>query len=150
MIHSERTREIDATPEEVWAVLGRFMHIDEFHPAVASVDPLTTETEGVGAKRHCDFTDGTSVDEEVVSWEPNHMYRVRMTEFSMPLKEAFAELSVEPLGEGRARAKMAMEFQPKYGPIGWLMGQTMIKMMTRKIFDVTLRALDRQVHANRS
>ena len=46
MIHSERTLEIDDTPDAVWAVLGRFMHIDEFAPLIKSVDALTTAKTG--------------------------------------------------------------------------------------------------------
>ena len=48
MIHFERTLEIDATPDAVWAVLGNFMHIDEFAPEIVSVDALTDGEDGVG------------------------------------------------------------------------------------------------------
>lgn len=47
MIHYERALEIDATPEAVWAVLGRYMHVDEFAPLVKSVDALTSGEDGV-------------------------------------------------------------------------------------------------------
>ena len=40
----------------------------------------------------------------------------------MPLEEAHATLSVEPLDSGRSRMKMAMDYRVKFGPIGWLMG----------------------------
>ena len=40
MIHFERTLEINAKPDAVWAVLGNFMHIDEFAPEIESVDAL--------------------------------------------------------------------------------------------------------------
>ena len=61
MIHHERTLDIDATTDAVWAVLSRFMHIDEIAPLVTSVDALTEGEDGVGSKRRCNFDDGTSV-----------------------------------------------------------------------------------------
>ena len=135
MIHDERTLDIDATPDAVWAVLERFMHIEEFAPLIKSVDALTGGEDGVGSKRRCHFDDGTSVIEEVTKWEPGRSYRVRLTELkSMPAHEVHAEITVEPLDDGRSRVFWAMEYTMKYGPFGWLLGQTMVKIMLGKIF----------------
>ena len=71
MIHNQRTTEVDATPQEVWAVLGRFMHIQEFAPRIRTVDALTDGEDGVGSRRRCNFEDGTSLVEEVTEWEDN-------------------------------------------------------------------------------
>ena len=110
MIHYERILDIDATPDALWAVIGRFMHIDEFAPLVKSVDALTDGEDGIGSKRRCNFDDGTSVVEEVTQWEANRRYRVRLSEMTaMPLNEAHAELSVEPLDSGRANSSMCMK-----------------------------------------
>ena len=151
MILNERTLDIDATPDAVWAVLGRFMHIHEFSSRIDSVDALTDVDGGVGSKRRCHFSDGTSVVEEVTEWEDNRRYRVRMSELTaMPLHEAFRELSVEPLEGGRSRTKMAMDYRVKFGPFGWVMGQTMMKMMMGKIFDGVLKGLADKVRSNRT
>ncbi len=151
MIHNERTLDIDATPDAVWAVLGRFMHIHEFSSRIDSVDALTDVDGGVGSKRRCHFSDGTSVVEEVTDWGDNRRYRVRMSELTaMPLHEAFGELSVEPLEGGRSRTKMAMDYRVKFGPFGWVMGQTMMKMMMGKIFDGVLKGLADKVRSNRT
>ncbi len=146
MIHFERSLDIDATPDALWSVIGRFMHIDEFAPLVASVEALTDGEDRVGSKRRCNFDDGTSLAEEVTIWEPNRMYRVRMSEMAaIPLHEAYAEISVEPLDKGGARVTWGMDYRVKYGPVGWLMGQTMIKMMMGKIIDGNLRGLSDKV-----
>jgi len=141
MIHNERTRDISAPPEAVWRLLGRFMHIGDFHPRIASVDALTEGEPGEGSSRRCNFKDGSSVVEQVTSWESGRRYRVRLSEYSMPLKQAFAEFSIEPAGDGKTRARMAMDYQVKFGPLGWLMGQTMIKSMKGKVFDVVIDGL---------
>ena len=151
MIHCERTLDIDAAPDDLWAVIGRFMHIDEFAPLVKSVDALTEGEDGIGSKRRCNFDYGTSVVEEVTKWEPNRRYRVRLSEMTaMPLHEAHVELSVEPLDNGRARVKWGMDYHLNFGPLGWLFGQTMMKLMMGKILDGKLKGLADKVRSNRS
>lgn len=150
MIHYERTLEINATPEAVWTILARFMHIDEFAPLVKSVDVLTDGEDGVGSKRRNIFDNGTSVVEEVTEWETNHRYRVRLSEMStMPLHEAYAEVSVEAIDNGRSRVNWAMDYRVKFGPFGWLLGQTMMKLMMGKIIDGNLKGLADKVGLHR-
>lgn len=142
MIRQQRSRDIDVTPETVWAEISRYMHINEFAPFVDSVDALSDRDSGVGAKRRCNFDNGSSMVEEVIAWTPNRGYRVRASEMDpMPLHEAVAELSVTPLGNGRATVTWSMDYRVKYGPLGWLMGQTMMKMMMGKVLDANLKGL---------
>ena len=146
IIHYERVLEIDATPEAVWAVLGRFMNIDEFAPLVKSVDALTSGDDGVVSKRRNNFDNGTSMVEEVIEWEVNHRYRVRMSETgSMPLEEASAEASVLPIDNGKSKVKWSMDYRVKFGLFGWVLGQTMMKMMMGKIIDGNLKGLSDRV-----
>lgn len=149
MIHHERHLEIDARPETLWAVLGRFMHIDELAPAVTSVDALTQGADGVGSKRRCHFENGTSLVEEVTSWTENKGYSVRLSEMdAMPLTEAHAAIAIEPLLGHRARVVWSMDYRVKYGPLGWLMGQTLMKMMMGRVLDDNLEALAEKVQSN--
>ena len=69
MIKLQRQHAISASPEAVWAVLGDFMNIDRFAPEIAKVDALTEGENGVGSRRRCHFANGTSLVEEVISWE---------------------------------------------------------------------------------
>ena len=151
MIHYERSLDIDASPEAVWAVIGRFMHIDEFAPLIKSVDPLTNGEDGVGSKRRCNFDDGTSVVEEVTEWDANSSYRVQLSEMTaMPLHEMYSALSVAPTDNGRSRVKWEMDYRAKYGPFGWLLGQTIMKIMMGKILGGNLNGLAKKVREGQS
>ncbi len=152
MIHFERTLKIDATPDDVWAVLGRFMHIDEFAPLIKSVDALTEGEDGIGSKRRNHFDNGTSLVEEVTEWDANRWYhRVRLSEMSaMPLHEAYSAMSVEPTDNGRSMVTWDMDYRVKFGPFGWLLGQTMMKMMMGKILDGNLKGLANKFESNRT
>ncbi len=150
MIHIERSLEIDATPDAVWAVISRFMHDDEFAPLVTSVDALTQGEDGVGSKRRNHFEDGTSLVEEVIVWEPERKYhRLRLSEMSgAPMHAAEADVSIEPTENGRSLVTWGLDFQMKYGPFGWLLGQTMLRMMMGKIIVGNLKGLAERVGSN--
>lgn len=147
MIHVERSLTIDAAPEAVWAVLGRYMHIDEFAPEITSVDALTTGENGVGAKRRNHFKNGTSLVEEVTEWKPGKGYSVKLSDMAaMPLREASGEIYITQTGGG-SKVSWAFDFRAKYGPFGWLMGQTLMKMMMGKVIDGNLKGLAGKVLA---
>ncbi|NRB20970.1 MAG: SRPBCC family protein [Rhodobacteraceae bacterium] len=151
MIHHQRTRDIQATPDAVWAVIGRYMHIDEFAPLVKSVEALTDGDDGIGSKRRCHFDDGSSVVEEVTAWEVNSRYRVCLSEMAaLPLHECHAELLLTPMMNGQTRVIWSMDYRVKFGPLGWLLGQTMMKMMMGKILDGNLEGLADRVRSNRA
>ena len=147
MIHHERSRTIDAAPDAVWAVLSRYMHIDEFAPQITSVDALTDGEAGLGSKRRNHFANGTSVVEEVTDWKPGSGYAVRLSDMAaMPLQEAGSEIRISPTG-GKSKVTWTFDYRVKYGPLGWLMGQTMMKIMMGKIIDANLQGLAEKVRA---
>lgn len=150
MIHFERSLTIDAAPDEVWDILGRIMHIDVFAPEIVSVDALTSGADGVGSKRRNTFKNGTSLVEEVTDWSPGQGYTVKLSDMAaMPLHEASADVRIIPVG-GQARVTWSFDFRVKFGPLGWLMGQTLMKMMMGKIIDGNLQGLAEQVRKERN
>jgi carbon monoxide dehydrogenase subunit G len=152
MIHFERTLEINATPEAVWAVVGNFMHIDEYAPEIVSVDALTNGKDAIGSKRRTSFKNGTSLVEEVTEWDANRRYhRFQLSEMeSMPLHEAYSAISIEPMDKGRSMVTWDFDYRVKFGFFGWLLGQTMMKMMMSKIIDGNLKGLADKVGSNRT
>ena len=149
MIHIQRTRTIDAPPEAVWAILGRYMHVDEFSPLITSVDALTDGEDGLGSKRRNHFENGTSLVEEVTVWEPNKCLTVRLSDMAgTPLRDAYAPTTIEPLDGDRSKVTWGLDIQVKYGPLGWLLGQTMMRMMMGKIIDGNLKGLADKVRSN--
>ncbi len=150
MIHHERNLIIDAAPDGVWAVLSQYMHIDEFAPQITSADGLTDGEVGLGPKRRNHFANGTSVVEEVTTWKPGSGYTVKLSDMAaMPLHEANSEIRITPTG-GKSKVTWTFNYRVRYGPIGWLMGQTMIKMMMGKIIDANLKGLAGKATTSRS
>ena len=147
MIHFQRSHTIDVAPEAIWAVLGRYMHIDDFAPLINSVDALTEGEDGPGSKRRNHFANGTSVVEEITSWDPGKGYTVKLSDMAaMPLHEASSKVFITPEG-GRSIVTWTFDYRVKYGPLGWLMGQTMMKVMMGKIIDGNLQGLEDRVRS---
>ena len=145
MIHMERQLVIDASPETVWEPLSRYMDVDEFCTGISRVDALTTGEDGVGSKRRNNFPNGSSLIEEVTEWSVNRGYNVRMSEMlGLPMKETTAFVRLEPVG-AKTRVVWGMDFSMKNGPLGWLMGQTMMKFFMGKTIDGNLQGLAKTV-----
>ncbi|KPA22225.1 Polyketide cyclase / dehydrase and lipid transport [Shimia sp. SK013] len=141
MLKIERSLEIEATPEQVWAVMGRFMHIDAFAPEVARVEALTVGEDQVGSQRRCHFTNGQALVETVTAWDAGRGYSVALSEMgSMPMSAASAELRIEAVGN-KARVVWGFAGKMKFGPLGWLMGQLMLKPMMGKVIAANLEGL---------
>jgi len=68
---------------------------------------------------------------------------------AMPLLEASSEVRIIPTG-ARSKVTWTFDYHVKYGPLGWLLGQTMMKLMMRKIIDGNLEALANKVRSNQS
>lgn len=149
MIRAENDLIFDATPEAIWAELSRFMHIDEFCDGIERVDALTKGEDGLGSKRRNHFAgDNGSMVEEVTEWNANKGYKLRLSEMTkFPAKEATAFITLDPVG-GKTRVIWGMDFRMKMGPLGWLMGQTMIKSMMRKVIGENLKGLSDKVRSN--
>ncbi len=90
--------------------------------------------------------------EEITGWEPaKRKYRLQMSEMaSMPLHEAYSAISVEPTDNGQSMVIWDMDYRVKFGPFGWLLGQTMMKMMMGGILDGNLKGLAGKVRSNRT
>lgn len=141
MIHFERSLTLDASPDAVWEVLSRYMQIDAFAPQITSVEALTTGEPGPGAKRRNHFANGTSLVETVTDWRPGKGYSVELSDMAaMPLSAAQSDIRIAAVG-GRTRVTWTFDYRVKYGVLGWLMGQTLMKMMMGKVIDGNLQGL---------
>ena len=66
----------------------------------------------------------------------------------MPLHQAHAAIAIVPSGEHRVRVRFSMDYRMKYGPFGWLMGQTLLKMMMGRVLADNPRALAAKAEPN--
>ncbi len=136
------TRVIHATAEAVWEVLRDVTTIARFHSAIASVDLLTQSPTGLHAARRCNFRDGTSVREDVTELEEQHRLRFELSEFAMPMKRLQAEFRLAPGAPGSTEVTFEIFFEPKFGPLGKMLGALAIRGQLVKVGNKLLAGLD--------
>ncbi|MGI9400288.1 MAG: SRPBCC family protein, partial [Rhizobiaceae bacterium] len=106
--------------------------------------------DGTGSRRRNHFENGTSVIEEVTSWQPGKGYTVKLSDMAaMPLHEASSQISIAPEGD-QSKVIWSFDYRVKYGVLGWLMGQILMKMMMGKIIDGNLKGLADKVRSNQT
>ena len=143
MHHVHVDRVIDRPADAVWAILDDFGSVFRYHPLVKKSEIINGIGSGLGAGRVCHFEDGNTIREEITAYEPGRGYEVEIVDpGKFPLKRAVAHLSVEPLGDARSRVGFDMDFRPKFGPLGWIMGKTLMVPKFRKILGLVLEGLE--------
>ncbi|MCI0543125.1 MAG: SRPBCC family protein [Actinobacteria bacterium] len=99
------TIDIDATPEQVWAVLGDIGAVDRWIPGVTSVavDGMT---------RVCTFEDGHTQDERILEYSPDtRSYRYHIEGAPLPVTDNTGRFSIDANG-GQSRVMWESSFEP--------------------------------------
>ncbi|KAJ8904848.1 hypothetical protein NDN08_001362 [Rhodosorus marinus] len=127
-MHMKITREVQVSAEKCWELLGDFSNIYHIHPMVKTSTPLSENDRGLGAIRQCDMYDGNSIQEKVIEWDEENMsYTITLIKGSLPINQMNAKVSVEANGGTQSALVCDVEFDPKHGFIGKLMGQLIMK-----------------------
>lgn len=132
-----------APVNRVWDIISNYGDVYLYHPKVKSAPILSNNDKGIGAKRRCVFYDKSSVVEEVTNWNEGRSISVVLSEMtSMPLKRANATIQVEAVDSETSTLSIDMNFDVKWGPLGWVMGKLMIRPMMKKMFTNVLKGLE--------
>ena len=73
--------QIDASREQVWAVLADLEAVQHYDRAITNAHYTSEARDGVGAARQCDFDEGY-VRERVTEWKPGEGYALNVYEGS--------------------------------------------------------------------
>ncbi len=99
------TIDIDATPEQVWAVLGDIGSVDRWIPGVTSV---TVD----GLTRVCSFEDGHTQDEQILDYSTEtRSYRYVIEGAPLPVADNTGSFKIEE-ANGQTRVVWKSSFQP--------------------------------------
>lgn len=90
--------------------------------------------EGAGMVRRCWDTQGGSWRETCSAWLPGREYRmvVDTSDYPYPFTAMAGRWSVEPDGDG-SRIRMLFDYRLPYGPLGSLLGRTLVARKFRPV-----------------
>ena len=128
-----REIKINASQKEVWDILADFGGIYKFNPGVPSSHSTSPGNGGLGATRHCDLLPAGSVEERIIEWHEGRDYKIEIYagKGTPPFKTAVGHLSVQPDGSG-TQVRMHFEYRLKFGLVGKLMDQMLVKRQFSK------------------
>jgi len=142
MTQLSTTAAVHAPLARVWETIADVGTIAEWHPGVEHSPVLSTQRSGLGAVRRVELYDGSSSVEEVTSLEEGRSLSVTMSDHTMPLSRGVATFALEPDGDDRTLVTMTMDYDMKYGPLGWLMNAVMLKPIIGKLLVSVVSGLD--------
>ncbi len=139
-----REIQIDIPKEKVWQVMADFGGVQNYNPNVKKSYATSKANGGLGATRHCDLTMfGASVEERITDWQEGRKYTIEVydSKKAPPFKESVAYLAVRDDGRGGSIVTGAFYYALKFGPIGFLMDQLIVKSQFEKGFTRLLAGL---------
>ncbi|NQZ22969.1 MAG: SRPBCC family protein [Colwellia sp.] len=139
--HTENTIKVNAPAEKIWQILEDFSSVEKFATTIKSSPIVNDINSGLGAKRLCTFNDGSSLVEEIIEYQEGQGYKMVLSEYSLPLKSMHAEMKVTAIDENTSEIYMAANFVVKAGPLGWLMGQLIMRPVMKAVFKKLMTGL---------
>lgn len=145
------SRDMPYDADRVFSLLDDFSNTWVYHPIVRSSDSVNGIERGLGAARRCELYDGQSVQERVTEHDPGaRRYVVEVFDHGpFPTRHMVVTIEVEPTGAEACRVSYTQEFQVKYGPMGWLMGELAMKRAMGKMLGSLLEGVERHLETGR-
>jgi hypothetical protein len=140
-LYVEETLPVTVDSDAIWNVLKDFSSVQNYSLGVKSTQILGGPTAGLGCRRRCQFYDKTSVIEEITQYKEGEYFRMKLSEYSLPMQSLEAFLRVVPNGSGQSKVSMGIDYLPKGGAIGRVLGQYLMKPMLRKMLRKNLLGL---------
>jgi Polyketide cyclase / dehydrase and lipid transport len=140
--------EIDAPcpPERVWALLADLEAVQTYNPGVRLATIRGVQRTGVGATRVCELKPSGRVVERVTHWEEGRALGLEVAESDWPIRFMRWVTRVEPKAAG-TRISQDLEYQVKFGPVGWLLDRLAMERKLRASLDAIFEALVRRAAA---
>ncbi len=108
-VEVERKQTVPATPEQVWAVVGDFGALADWHPGVATCD---VERHGEVIHRHIRTVDGGEILERELGDHPDdHSYTYEILSSPLPVRDYRAIFRVVAAPEG-SKVIWSSTFEP--------------------------------------
>ena len=133
-------------PERLWELLSDLEAVQRYNPGVRSAAIEGPQRSGVGARRSCELAPRGRVVERVTHWEPGRAVGLEVAESDWPIHFMRWVTRVEPIGGG-TRLTQSLEYQVKFGPLGWLLDRLVMKRKLTATVDAVFASLVRHAEA---
>lgn len=134
-------------PERVWALLADLEAVQHYNPGVRHAAVLGAPRAGVGARRSCELLPRGRVVERVTHWEEGRAVGLELESHDWPVDFMRWVTRIEPHGGG-TRIAQSLEYQAKFGPLGWLLDRVVMKRKLTASLDAVFESLARHAECS--
>ncbi len=127
-------------PEQVWALLSDLEAVQRYNPTVRSATVQGARRTGVGAERTCELVPKGRVVERVTHWEDGRAVGLEVAESDWPIHFMRWITRLEPTGAS-TRITQSLEYEVKFGPLGWLLDNLVMKRKLISTLDAVFASL---------
>lgn len=127
-------------PEQVWALLSDLEAVQRYNPTVRSATVQGARRTGVGAERTCQLVPKGRVVERVTHWEDGRAVGLEVAESDWPIHFMRWITRLEPTGAS-TRITQSLEYEVKFGPLGWLLDNLVMKRKLISTLDAVFASL---------
>lgn len=129
-------------PDRVWALLADLEAVQRYNPGVRSAKIEGTQRAGVGASRSCELRPSGHVVERVTHWEDGRMVGLEVAKSDWPIHFMRWVTKLESHSKG-TRITQELEYRVKFGPLGWLLDNLVMKRKLTATLDEVFDSLAR-------
>jgi len=117
-------QELNLPAETTWEVLADFSNDRRMHPHVKNMERMGELERGVGAARKIHLHGGSCMTEKVTAWdEAAREYTLEVFRSPEQKKRFGAKVKVEECEAHKSKAAVVVDYDPKYGCCGELLGR---------------------------
>ena len=129
----------------VWKTVALdFGNVSNYNPEIKSSTFDSSLMKGVGTKRHYNTNDGGFLKEEIIEWNENENFKLKLTESSFPMAMIESKFSFQENGDS---TKITQEFWYRMkSPMGFLSG--LMKGKMKKTLENGLSGLEEHLKTN--
>ena len=130
------------SPERVWSLLADLESVQRYNQTVRAASIHGEQRTGVGAQRLCQLVPSGRVVERVTHWEEGHALGLEIAESDWPIHFMKWVTRIEAQGGG-TRITQDLEYKVKFGPLGWLLDNLVMKKKLTSTLDSVFAELVR-------
>ena len=131
--------EASCPPSALWALLSDLEAVQRYNPTVRTARSLDGCRTGVGASRSCELEPKGRVVERVTAWEEGEAVGFEVVESDWPIHFMRWTTRIAPR-DGGSVVTQDLEYQVKFGPMGWLLDNLVMRRKLRTMLDEILAA----------
>jgi hypothetical protein len=135
-------------PEIVWEILADLEEVARYNPGVRSAETLGPQRTGVGATRACELRPKGRVVERVTHWEEGCALGLEVAESDWPIQFMRWVTRLEAR-DGGTRISQELEYQLKFGPLGWLLDRLVMRNKLTATLDDVFSSLVKHAEGER-